>query len=284
MYNNTADTPLQLDLFADALDLAERGLDLARSRGERRSEQLMTLMITTAQVARGGWDALPELDDTGLPGVPELLQLAFLAPLARVQAGRGEDALLRRTLALATERGGSTNVEFASGPAVARAIALRALAHPAEALEVALPVATSGPEISNEDRREAYLEAGLAALELGDETTVERLIDFVGSLPPALRSPLMRAGAARFAGLLAARRGDFRAAEERLIAATRELRQVESPFNLAQVLLDHADLLRHHGRDEDAAPLLAEARTIFEQLRARPWLERLEGVAPAVAA
>ena len=281
-YNNLADTSLQFDRFGEALQIAERGLELARSRGDRRSEQLISLMITTAEVARGHWDALPELDETGLPASSELMRLGFLSPLARVQAGRGDHEALRRTLAIATERGGSTNIEFAAGPAVARTIALRALGHPAEALETALPVATSGPEVANEDRREAYLEAGLAALELGDEQNVKRLVDYVAELPPALRSPLLRAGAARLEGLLASRHGDMRKADERLMAATRELREIEAPFILAQVLLDHAELLRGAGRGEEAAPLLAEAKAIFERLGASPWLERLEGLGAAV--
>ena len=60
---------------------------------------------------------------------------------------------------------------------------------------------------------EAYLEAGLAALELGDEKTIEELIRFVAELPPALRTPLLRSTSARFEGLLASRRGDVKTAD-----------------------------------------------------------------------
>jgi class 3 adenylate cyclase/predicted ATPase len=284
VYNNTADLSLQLDRFVEASELAQRGLELAHARGDRSWEQALTTLITTSEVARGRWDALPELDETGLPRTAEILRRAFLVLLARVQAGRGELESLRRTLALAAESGTSTNVEYAAITAVARAIALRALGEPAEALDVALPIATSGPEVANEDRREAYLEAGLAALALGDEQTVQRLIDFVAELPPALRSPLLRASAARFAGLLAARRGDPRTADGRMAAATRELREIEAPFVLAQVLLDHAEMLWSAGREDEAAPLLREARTIFERLDARPWLERADELTLAVEA
>jgi class 3 adenylate cyclase len=283
MYNNTADLPLQLDRFAEAAELARRGLELARARGQRGWEQSLGMLVTTAEVARGNWDVLPELDETGLPRTSELHRLAFLSPLARVQAGRGDLEALQRTLLLATEREGSSNVEFAAIPAVARAIALRALGRGAEALEAALPIALSGPEVANEDRREAYVEAGLAALELGDEEALERLIEFVGNLPPALRSPLLRAGAARFAGLLAARRGDIRAADERLAAATGELREIESPFNLGQVLLEHAEVLSSASREDEATPLVAEARGIFERLGAEPLLQRTDSLAARVA-
>src|SRR5262249_35675128 len=156
----------------------------------------------------------------------EVVILGLLPPLARVQAGRGDTAALRRTLAFAAEREGSTNVDYAAGPAVARAIALRGLGQDREAFLAALPVATSGPEVANEDRREAYLEAGLAALALGEDESVERLIGFVAELPPARRSPMLRSGAARFAGLLAIKHGDLREADHRLSMAVAELRAI----------------------------------------------------------
>ena len=241
-------------------------------------------MITTAGVALGRWDATPELDDRGLPEITEVMVLGLLPTLARVQAGRGDTPALRRTLALATERRGSTNVEYAAGPAVAQAIALRALGQDREALEAALPIATGGVEIANEDRREAYLEAGLAALALGEEEQVERLITFVAELPPALRSPLLRSGAARLGGLLALKRRELREADRQLAAAVDELRGIEVPFNLAQVLLEHAEVLRALGNEEEAAALLGEARSIFEGLRATPWLERVARAESTVAA
>ncbi len=283
-YNNRADIPLQADHFAEALAIAERGLELARSRGDRRWEQQLGALITTAEVALGRWDATPELDEAGLPRATEVVRMAMLVPLARVQAGRGEDSALRRTLAHASERVGSTNVEYAPGPAVARAIALRELGRVREAFEAALPIAIAGVEVANEDRREAYLEAGLAALALGEEEQVERLISFVAELPPARRSPLLRSAAARFAGLLAVRRQDLREADQRLAAAVVELRAIESPFNLGQVLIEHGEVRRALGNEEEAAVLLGEARSIFESLRATPWLERVALAQSAVAA
>jgi hypothetical protein len=283
-YNNLADDSLQRDRFAESIAIAERGLELARSRGDRRWEQTLALMIASARVAKGEWDALPPLAGDGLPDTRDaLLRLAYLPLLARVQAGRGELTLLERTLELATELGGSSNIEYAATAPVARAIALRALGQSAAALEAAYTVATAGPDVANEDRREAYVEAGLAALAQDDEATVERLIQFVAQLPPAWRSPLLRAGAARFSGLLAARRRDVKTADEHLIAAARDLREIESPFNLAQVLLEHAEALDASGREDEAAPLLTEARAIFERLGASPWLDRIDAISPVVA-
>jgi tetratricopeptide (TPR) repeat protein len=179
---------------------------------------------------------------------------------------------------------GTQNVEWAATPNVAKAVALHALGRYEEALEAAIAVATGPEEIANEDRREAYLEAGLAALQLGNESAVEELVRFVADMPSALCTPMLRSTAARFEGLLAARRGDRKLADERLATAARELEEIEAPFNLAQVLLDHAELLSAAAREDEAAPLLAQARTIFERLGARPWLERADALRPAVAA
>jgi tetratricopeptide (TPR) repeat protein len=282
-YNNLADIPLQQDRYGECAEIAQRGLELARSRGDRRWEQMLILMLASARVAGGDWDALPPLLEDGLPQATPLLRLAYLPLIARVQAGRGDVAALERTLELASERVGSTNVEFGSSPAVAQAIALRALGRDAEALAAALPVATSRPTIANEDRREAYLEAGHAALALGDEATVQQLVEYVAGLPPAMRSPLLRAAADRFAGLLAFRRGDLREADARLSAGIREIRTVESPFNLAQMLLERAEILAA-GEETDVAPLISEARAIFARLGATPWLERATALGSVVPA
>jgi tetratricopeptide (TPR) repeat protein len=275
-YNNLANVPLQRDRFAEAVAIGEPGLALAKAGGNRRWEQTLSVLIATANVAMGRWDELPELTGAGPLAGRRILLLSYLPVLARVQAARGDTEGLQRILTLAGELEGSSNVEYAAGPTVAEAIALRALGRDSEALLAALPIATGPPEIVNELRREAFVEAGLAALALGDEPAVRRLIEFVAELSPVLRSPLLRAGAARFAGLLAGRRGDTTAADEHLDAATRELREIDTPFVLAQVVLEHAELLHADGRDDEAAPLLAEATEIFTRLRATPYLERAQ--------
>jgi tetratricopeptide (TPR) repeat protein len=278
-YNNIGDIPLQVDRFAEAIDYAQLGHELAQARGDRIWEGTLALMVAAARVGLGRWDEL----DLDAMQVDDLLRASVLILRARVHAARGQRAPLERILAELDELGDVSNLEFAATPAVARTIALRALGEDQAALDAALPVALDVRAV-NEDRREAYIEAGLAALALGDEATLERLIAFVDELTPARRSPLMRAGAARFAGLLAQRRGDLTAADERLFAAIRELREIEAPFVLAQVLVEHAEVLARAGRVDEAALAVVEASTILERLRAAPWLERARAVTAAVAA
>jgi class 3 adenylate cyclase/predicted ATPase len=275
-YNNLGDASLQQDRFADALAIFEPGLALATERGNRRSQQALSMNIAIAKVAIGQWDELPGLTDAGELPFPGLFGRAYLSVLARVTAARGDTDTLARLLTLADEHADSSNIEFASDPAVARAIARRALGDDAAALRAALPIATGPPEIPNELRREALIEAGLAALNLGDDHAVEQLIELVAGMPPATRSLLLRAGAARLAALRAARRGDTETADEQLADATRELRAIDAPFMLAQVLLDHAELMHAAERDADLAPLVDEATEIFTRLKATPYLERAQ--------
>ena len=50
---------------------------------------------------------------------------------------------------------------------------------------------------------------------------------------------------------------------------------------LGPVLFDYGRWLVQTGRTEEAAPLLEEARTIFEGMKATRWLERMEEVLPS---
>ncbi len=282
-YNNLANISLQADRFAETIAIAEPGLALATERGNRNSQQMLTVMIATAQVAMGRWDELPQLTDTGELPFAGLDQLAYLPALARFHAARGESDILQQILTLAGKVAGSSNSEIAAAPTVAQAIALRALGHNTEALATALPLATGPPEVPNEIRREALVEAGLAALAVGDEQAVQQLIEFVADLPSATRTPLLRAGAARFAGLLAARQGDAKPADEHLADAIRELREIDAPYVLAQVLLERAELMHAEGSAHDTASLLNEATEIFARLRAAPCLERAQELRPQVS-
>ncbi len=55
--------------------------------------------------------------------------------------------------------------------------------------------------------------------------------------------------------------------------AAGRFRELGMPFWLAVTLLEHGELTGD-------ASLLAEAREVFEYLRATPWLDRLEAGAP----
>jgi hypothetical protein len=63
-----------------------------------------------------------------------------------------------------------------------------------------------------------------------------------------------------------------------LAAAAEIFRDLGWRFHLALVLLERAERLAADGRSDEAVEPLEEARVIFEDLGARPFLERLEQV------
>jgi hypothetical protein len=60
-------------------------------------------------------------------------------------------------------------------------------------------------------------------------------------------------------------------------------RDIGLPFWVAVTQLELGEWLPGQDRLEEAEPLLAEARGVFEGLRARPWLERADRAIPVAA-
>jgi hypothetical protein len=122
-----------------------------------------------------------------------------------------------------------------------------------------------------------------SALKVGDMDKARELMRIVESIPPGRIGPIPAGEAARFRALIAAATGQSESVEPEFKLAETRLREVTNPFRLAVILLEHGEWLAEQGRADEAEPLLAEAREIFERLRARPWLERLDNVgAPAM--
>jgi len=140
-------------------------------------------------------------------------------------------------------------------------------------------VASPGFAPSSQQTKQGLVVAMEAALALGDRDRVETILEQIASIPPGLRAPYLDAHALRFRARLDASE-DAHAA-----AAAAAFRELGTPFWVAVVLLEQSELLARDGRDDEAEPLLAEARETFEGLRATPWLEKAVAVsreAPAL--
>jgi hypothetical protein len=163
--------------------------------------------------------------------------------------------------------------------ALTRALAARQRGAYAQALATARAIL--GQEaLAMETIEDAYAECVEAVLALGDEPAARDLIAYVDALPPARATPFQRAQRHRLAARLAARRGLAEEADEQERAAIAIFREIETPFALAQILLDRAQRLE----PDAGASLLGEARAIFERLGAAPWAQRAASVATAAAA
>ena len=71
---------------------------------------------------------------------------------------------------------------------------------------------------------------------------------------------------------------DDEEAERLFRSSIRSFREIAFPFWLAVALLEYGEWLESRGRGPDVAPLVLEARSIFEGLGAQPWLDRADRV------
>lgn len=71
-------------------------------------------------------------------------------------------------------------------------------------------------------------------------------------------------------------RGADEEVEARFKGAAGLFREIAVPFSMAVTLLEYGEWLGDQDRAADAGPLLTEARTVFEGLKARPWIERVD--------
>ena len=116
-----------------------------------------------------------------------------------------------------------------------------------------------------------------AALRLDDRDKVEEILEIIRTNAVCRRTRYYLAHAARIEASSPDRPEDE---AERLFAESIEaFRRIQTPFPIAVVLLEFGEWLDRRGRGDDAPALVAEARSIFDGLGARPWIERADRVA-----
>ena len=197
-------------------------------------------------------------------------QSVFAAPfLAMIAAARGDEETLKRCARLVAGHAGGVADLRAASDLVAARIALER-GEPAEALRQARPTLEL-QTVSGEIVVDAYFIALAASLVLADSEAIDELIAFVDALPPARATPLLRAGRAELAAERAHHSGDEEAMDRFDAEAVSLLRSVGARPLLAQALAGRA-------RRCEAPEARAEAREIYEELRATRWLEQLDHV------
>jgi tetratricopeptide (TPR) repeat protein len=231
----------------------------------------------------GRWDeALARFAETAQSAVrPRGVTGAAL--VVEIEAARGRTAEAQRIRSLFSRP--ATDVQERSQQAVCGAIVFAAEGRYAEALsagEEAVDLrGLLGP--GHQFVKAGFVQGLEAALALGRLETAEDLLAKLDALRPGDLAPFLRAHGSRFRAHLAAARGESKAVERPFKAATRIFREFGILFWLAVTLLEHGEWLSGEGRLEEAEPLFAEAREIFERLEATPWLERLDRAAPPSA-
>jgi class 3 adenylate cyclase/tetratricopeptide (TPR) repeat protein len=280
---NLADSLAQIDRYDEAVDHVREGLAQARRVGNRYWEWSFLGQLY-AHYAIGEWDEALEM----MRGLPEehwrQARQAFggmpsVGVLIHVHRGELDEAA--RIVHLFEELATSADIQERAVHACGKSRLLLAEGRPADALAVA----QAGLEMrsvlghTQEFLKELDATAAEAALSLGNMETLDALVAELDAVPLGSSSQFLQAQSSRFRAHLAHNRGDIEAADRLFKGSSGLFREMSIPSWLAIVLLEHAELMASQARDAEPAPLLDEAREIFDRLGARPWLERVEAVA-----
>jgi class 3 adenylate cyclase/tetratricopeptide (TPR) repeat protein len=273
------------DRNLDAANFAKAGLELARRVGDRPAELRALANSAAAHAAMGRWEEaasrvneiLGTEDLASLGGV--LVELLTFGP---VLAHQDDLAGARRMLALLPAGGSSEDVQTRMVYRAQEAPVLRAEGRIQEALAAATDAWSARSELGlTQDVKEGLVVAIEISLDLGDLDRAEELLGAVEALRPGELTPFLQANGARLGARLTAARGDQEQPDSGFRAAAGIFRDLPAFFWLGVTLLEHGEWLTGVARTEEARPPLAEAREIFERLKALPWLDRLARVESA---
>jgi predicted ATPase/class 3 adenylate cyclase len=282
-YGNVAALASQQDRLEEVMQWTNPSLELARKVGDRLWEINALTGPIPDLIYLGQWDqAIESADEVTVDsGTPEgvLMNLVMLAPL---HVYRGDLDWARQALTLMPQGDSARDVQARAVFQAARSPLLRAEGRSAEALAAGEDAYAAGREIGLQHQavKEGLVQALESAFALEDLAKAEELLGSIEGLRPGELTPYFQAQGSRFGARLGVVRGDPDRAGSGFEAAERQFRDLSMPFLLAVTQLEHGEWLVSRGRSADAEPLLSEARATFERLKARPWLERLERVAP----
>jgi class 3 adenylate cyclase/tetratricopeptide (TPR) repeat protein len=265
------------DRCAELLERIERVTSLARRRGDRRWVAQLRTGSLSALFVVGRWDEALAIAAEETPGAAGELATGQLLPVASLHCERGDLEAARAPLAAAAALREADNPQTRAGYAFVEARLLRADGRFTPALAAAeRGLATLGElAISNGNVKNSVVEAIEAALAIPDLEKAEELLAIPESLDPGQLTPFLHAHAARLRARLDAARGSHERIDERFGRAAALFDEFDMVFHRAVTQLEHAEWLVGQGRREETEALLAEARQTFEQLHARPWLERV---------
>jgi len=279
-YYNIADLAAQSDGYKEAREYVRTGLELARRVGNRYQEWLFIGQAYPLLVL-GEWDRVLELasslpEDSKTQARQAWTSFLLFETFVRIHRGEPDEA--RKALGRFTETDRSADVQEMTMIGAGTSAQLQAEGRHEEALATAESVFEHRLElgISLESMKESFVTAAEAAFSLEDLVKVDQLLRFVDGLPSGNRPQFYDAQASRFRARLFARRGDPERVEAGFKGATGLFREMAATFYMSVTLLEHGEWLAGQGRGEESRPLLEEAREVFDRLRARPWLDRLE--------
>ena len=269
--NNLAVLLERAELYTDMLALVEEIEAQARQRGDRARLAAARIGVIPALVELGRWrEALARAAEADeLRASPHARGEMLSTAIVLCEQGRPDaaNALLAEQSWQRDADQSEKGVHFLSVEARVH----RANNRPAEALAAAEAGLARRAELGAvRDMKFCFVEALEAALELGDTGKAAELLSTLDSLRPGELTPSLEAQRARFH----ARLDESGDAERCYRTAESTFGRHGLVFHRAVAQLELAEWLTAQKRAAEAGSLFAEARSTFEDLEAKPWLER----------
>jgi class 3 adenylate cyclase/tetratricopeptide (TPR) repeat protein len=275
---NLADALLGVDP-SESAEAARASMMHSRRIGYKDLVGFTTANLILALLVTGDWEGARQVHATAIREDELGDHRAVAQCAALLHALSGDEGRLGDSLSV-LERGENEDPQDLAASAMAFAAAAALAGDSAEALLQASRAVGHGIVLGprNDGVRWAWPIAADAALALGDEAEVRRLLDWIGSYPPGHIPQVLRAESLRVRAKLFATASDAEA-DAAFDAAVTACRQLGSPYHLALCLLDGAEYVAATGDQEAAARLAAEAGEIAERLGAAPLITRARRLA-----
>ncbi len=287
-YNNLSVILSGMDRKEELRRIEAAGLDLARKRGNRSFLISFGGSTSLSLLDEGEWNDALAVASEWLPREPTSQSAHAVSTcwVAWALLDRGEDDEARRLLGLV-----APGLESTTDQQLRAALNFKdSLLARADGRVDDLVRLTDEQVRHLLDLR--YPEAAAAALALALDVLHERgeaavllpLVELVDATPPASRTRRLEAEVGRAHGVIASLGGEHDEAMEHFAAALGAARNSGDGPATAGVLADYGRALVRAGRADEAAPLLAEARALWEHMGAVVWLERVDALMPALTA
>ena len=274
------------DRHLDAIEIDREGLEVSRRRGERVEELMSLGHMGTSLTILGRWDeALALIENIDVDSSVRAAADRSMRVWILVQ--RGDVTQARSELDSIIGHFDDAELQMLAGKLHIEAWVLLGEGRFAEALESArrgYRICIDNGFSFHHPFTKWLLNVSLdCAFELGDREAVDELLATVAAAAPVERTPLLVAIEEASRGRTEALDGNLAEAEDLLRDAARRFEQLDMPLEQGRALYHLGRALAAAGTPEGAATL-QQARSIFEQLGARPWTDRVDAVGAAVVA
>jgi tetratricopeptide (TPR) repeat protein len=274
-HTNLGSLEARLGNLAEYGEQTLRALELARRVGDREAEWFQLGNLCESYLLSGKWDEVLQIYGEIPPGF-ETRAHGLHMQMAEIARHRGDPGSARTAFESTSALAESASLQDRLVHVVSEFHALVAENEPQRALRV---VEEARDELlALPDGFWIDLLIVEAALAIGDVERATEALVAVDAVPPGTAGPVVRAQAARFRARVEALHGEAQRAEDSFKQAAAAFAEYGLVFLLACTQLEYAEWLVSIGRDEEAQPLLAEARETFDRLHATPWLERSQAI------